>query len=73
MHVANCHRWIKGESRQQYTHSGKPCCYGYVLLSYLTQTWLNNPGCLTWKGDLMVAGDVNGVLIFCDTKAQAAR
>lgn len=33
------------------------------------QTWLNNPLSMTWKGDTMVAGDVNGVLVYHDVKA----
>ena len=40
---------------------------------WLTQTWLNNPMCVTWKGDLMAAGDAEGVLFFYDSKNSQAR
>ena len=43
----------------------------HVQLFFATpssQTWLNNPTCITWKGEMMVAGDSEGMLFFYDSK-----
>lgn len=38
------------------------------LATSSSQTWLNNPTCITWKGEMMVAGDSDGMLFFFDSK-----
>jgi len=44
-----------------------------VTNSIPTQTYLNRPTCVVWKGDLMVAGDVDGMLFFYDSKAPQSK
>ena len=42
-------------------------CGSYPFFS--PQTWLSNPTYITWKGEMMVAGDSVGMLFFYDSKA----
>ena len=39
-----------------------------VVNSVPTQTWLSNPTGVAWKGDLMAAGDQEGVIVFYDSR-----
>eukprot|EP00731_Ephydatia_muelleri_P020518 Em0013g245a len=44
-----------------------------VLSSTPVQTWLSNPQCIAWKGDMMVAGDTEGILTLYDAKNAQGR